>query len=346
MGIKQKIVNNINWALARLDITMVRRSQWELVVRQICQPSYNPSSLPPEAESYLRPNNPRLNTLRQAYKASNIPGTKPSQWNEEFLARDLDMRYFRGDFAYVHQLRDMNQEPNYLLTAYYLMTIDYLGLLSKLAEDDMFGAYLFSVGNDLVVSRDLLDSITEIYFLEQQLEISRRRGWKVLDIGAGYGRLAHRMVEALPELEAVYCCDAVPVSTFISEFYLKFRGVGHKALVVPITDISKLLQENPPDLALNVHSFSECSLEAVSWWVKALSHAAVRYLMIAPNFESNNQGGRLLFTTEKNGSGLDFEPVLAKHGYIRTVMQPKYRDPGVQAHGISPTFYHLFELQR
>jgi 2-polyprenyl-3-methyl-5-hydroxy-6-metoxy-1,4-benzoquinol methylase len=67
-----------------------------------------------------------------------------------------------------------------------------------LEEDDDFGAEVFDF-HGKVVSRDLLDSIIEINFLDRHLGFSSRRAVNVLDIGAGYGRLAHRMATAFPK---------------------------------------------------------------------------------------------------------------------------------------------------
>ena len=89
----------------------------------------------------------------------------------------------------------------------------------------------------------------------------------MLDIGAGYGRLAHRMVSALPGVERYLCTDAVAVSTFVSDYYLRFRGM-EKALAIPLDVIDNSLRDYPVDLAINIHSFSECQTRAIEWWIR------------------------------------------------------------------------------
>ncbi len=75
--------------------------------------------------------------------------------------------------------------------------------------------------------------MNELCFLERELGLRERERFSVLDIGAGYGRLAHRMAAAHAERLADYCCvDAVPESTFVSEYYLRHRGVAPPARVV------------------------------------------------------------------------------------------------------------------
>ena len=114
------------------------------------------------------------------------------------------------------QYQEQNAEINCILTAYYLRSIDRLGLLERLKEDGLFGALTFPFDENMVLSRDLLDSVSEITFLEETISISKRDQLKVLDIGAGYGRFAHRLSASLPAIGKVICTDAVAESTFLS----------------------------------------------------------------------------------------------------------------------------------
>ena len=106
---------------------------------------------------------------------------------------------------------------------------DQFGLLDSLVEHGDFGCSTFEYAGIGLVSRDLLDSVLEISFLERHLGIFERNDIRVLDIGAGYGRMAHRLLTAHPRIESYACVDAVPESTFLSEFYLKHRGLDHRA---------------------------------------------------------------------------------------------------------------------
>jgi len=215
--------------------------------------------------------------------------------------------------------------------------MDRLGLLDRLIEDENFGNFAFSIAGRQI-SRDLLDSIAEIYFLDRHLGLSSRVGFRVLDVGAGYGRLAHRMTSALGGVERYYCTDAVAVSTFVSEYYLRFRG-AEKAVVVPLDEIEAELRSQPVDLAINIHSFSQCRMEAIEWWIRLLSRHRVRNLMIIPNRSSS--GGERLLTND----GQDFLPLLEQYGYRTIVKEPKYLDPVVQEFGLLPTWHHLLEFR-
>jgi putative sugar O-methyltransferase len=221
----------------------------------------------------------------------------------------------------------------YALTTYYVVALDSRRILDRLDEDDKFGNFTFQIAGR-TVSRDLLDSINELYFLNKHLDIERKNA-RILDIGAGYGRLACRTVTAFPGVRYL-CTDAVAVSTFVSDFYLRFRGVQDRAVAVPLDQIEQTLEIEPVDLAVNIHSFSECSAEAIGWWLRLLSRNRVNYLMIVPNGDTPN-----LLTNDKN----DFQPIVEQHGYRLICREPKYQDPIVQQYGINPSYYFLFALR-
>ena len=109
----------------------------------------------------------------------------PLVWSEKFTA-EPDLSNFRGDNMWVHQSgRQHLAEPNYVLTAYYIVANDRLGLLERLVEDGAFGAMTFKMAGHRV-SRDLMDSILEINFLDRHLQPGTLENLSILDIGAGY----------------------------------------------------------------------------------------------------------------------------------------------------------------
>src|SRR5207253_2638738 len=133
------------------------------------------------------------------------------------------------------------------------------------------------------VSRDLLDSIIELDFLDRHLGLLNRRAVTILDIGAGYGRLAHRATAVVPGLTEYFCTDAIPHSTFLCEFYLRFRRATQKTQVVALDQIDQILNDREIDIAVNIHSFSECRLEAIAWWTSRLARSRIEHLFVVPN---------------------------------------------------------------
>jgi len=305
-------------------------------------PSFKATKVPDEALIYLQPTNPRLEELRKMYEGIEHPAAARSLWMDAYVERDLSLAFFRGDNAYVYQVRGLSRaESRYALAVYYAMSVDKLGLFDKLEEDGQFGAYTFNVGGR-VVSRDLVDSIMELNFLEQELGISHVRGLTVLDIGAGYGRFAHRLVKGLTNVDTVLCADAIPESSFLCEYYLRFRGVSEHAKIVTLPEVDAALSARRVDLAVNVHSFSECPLTSIVWWLDTLRKYSVKYLMVVPN--PHDHSGTKLLSREPNGERFDFLSAVESADFRLRTRVPKYAaDPMVQKHAYFPTHYYLFE---
>jgi putative sugar O-methyltransferase len=293
----------------------------------------------PGADRYLTKDNARLRELEEAYAQVKGPVTTPSVWTADHV-RAIDLQRFRADDAYLwqHRGRDMN-EMSFGLAYYYLKSIDRLRLLDRLDEDQAFGVNVFGLVEGRPITRDLLDSVAELNFLERHLALSQREAVVILDIGAGYGRLAYRSMAALPSIRQYLCADAVPVSTFICEHYLRYRGVDRRAQVIPLHELSSALRSYKVDLAINIHSFSECRVKAIAWWLALLREHKVPNLMVVPNVVGTD--GTSMLTIE----GENFSTVLADHGYRLVAQEPKYLDPVVQKYGPCPAVHCLFELR-
>ena len=276
---------------------------------------------------------PRLAALRRRYAGH--PATSHSVWSAENVQTELSLDRFREDNLYVWQTRETNP-IQYLLSTYYAKDNDPLGLFDRFTEDGAFRAHTYDHGGK-AVSRDMLDSVLEINFLEEQIGLSKLPQLSVLDIGAGYGRLAHRMVEALPNLQRYICTDAVPESTFVSEFYSRYRGIENKVTVAPLDEVESLVGRTRVDLALNIHSFSECAVRSSEFWLDVVARAEVPSLFIVPN------AGDELNSWEPDQSHRDYCPLLTDRGYELAVKRDKYvgsRD--VQRFGLFPSTYLLY----
>jgi SAM-dependent methyltransferase len=290
--------------------------------------------LPSDAAEVLRRDHPLLNEYDRRYLHHAAAG---SQWSSEYTRNAIDLRYFRGDNAFVWQPHDRTDEIRYALTTYYTRLHDRHRLLERLTEDGLFGAYTYEI-DGVAVSRDLLDSIAELMFLDDELAIGSRAA-TILDIGAGYGRLAHRATTAYQNITYL-CTDAVPESTFLSEFYLDYRGVADRARVLPLDEVAAAIEDEAIDVAVNVHSFSECPLSAIEWWLDLLAANGVEYLMIVPNTEG------ALLSTERAMARVDFMPAIQARQFELICARPKYANSEVvQRHGLFPTTYFLFRRQ-
>jgi hypothetical protein len=222
-------------------------------------------------------------------------------WSETHAAT-IDPERFRAHNQYLWQPDDYP----------YVAMVDWVysnGLESwihQLGEDGSFGCVTENV-DGVVVSRDLLDSITEIHFLRECLGDKWLKGNReAVDIGAGYGRLVHRMSVLYPNVYLV-ATDKIPQSLDVCRRYLRYRGMGPSWVCEP----SHLLP-GPYDLACNIHSWSECTYEEVSWWLRWLDAVRCRYVFIVPhdpglhtwqNGEHNRYGGP------------SYRPLLERYGY-------------------------------
>lgn len=296
---------------------------------------------PEESQRCLVPSNKRLLELKRAYQLFGCPAGGSYVWREEYIAADLPLSAFRDDCALMWQRRE-NSATNYILSAESLLKGKYCDLFLMLHEDGRFGVQVVRMANNVMVSRDRIDSTLEIAFLDECFHIRDCRPFVVLDIGAGYGRLGYRMVQAFDHPEVI-CTDAVAESTFLCEHYLQMRSATPRARAVPLTEIATALEESKVNVAVNIHSFSECSVRAIEWWLGMIRGRVVPYLLIVPN-ASWHEGQQLSCFGDARAR-IDMLGVIERAGYRRVACVPKYQDPCLQKYGgVSPTFYHLFEL--
>jgi hypothetical protein len=290
--------------------------------------------LPSGAEEFLRADHALLAEYDRRYRGH--PATIPSQWSSDYVRNTIEIRSFRGNSAYVWQQWDVADSFRYGLATYFTRLHDRLRLFDRLHEDGLFGAEIYDV-DGVRVSRDLLDSIAELTFLDEELGISQR-DVTILDIGAGYGRLAHRATTAFENVTYL-CTDAVPLSTFLSGYYLDFRGVSDRACVIPLDEISESLAGVHIDLAVNIHSFSEIPFTGIEWWLDLIAENDVRHLLIVPNTDTR------LLSKELDGPKVDLRPEIERRGFELVRMRPKYPSDFMQRHGLHgrfPMFYFLF----
>lgn len=302
--------------------------------------------LPEGAGQILEPNNLRLLEFKKEYFDAVVSCGFPEEsleWCNDRIELDLPLRGFRGDCCYGWQKRDCNVPSAYILTWLYLRTAGLNDCLSRHYEDGLFGAY--SVEYDgRKISRDIIDSVLEIFFMKKMLTgLHGSSPVSVLDIGAGYGRLAHRLFEE-GNFGQVICTDGIPESSFICDYYLKFRGVDSKASVCTPLNLSEQLKRSRPSVAVNIHTFSTCSWRSVKWWMEILAENLIQHLFIVPN--AGEDVGKTLLTTESDGQRVDYSPILSDAGYELISCVPKYGIPEVQRFGVSPTHYYWFSRSK
>lgn len=328
--------HRVGWQTGRRTLAPMKEALARLAGRRPPPRRLDPGTLPAGAHDALRADHPRLVELERRYALVDPAVTRPLVWDEARLS-DEDLLWFRADNHFVWQLRGAHQtRRRYALVTRHLLARGHGPLLDRLGEDGAFGAAVFEAEGRRV-SRDLLDAVGEIDFLRRHVGLGTRP-LTLLDIGAGYGRLAWRIEQATDDGTRVLATDAFARSSFVCEHYLRWRG-ARRARAVPLDEIEGMLAGTRVDAAINVHSFSECTPEAVDWWAALLARSGVPRLMLIPN---EGQGGAP--SCEIKG-GIDMQPILARHGFRRRVCEPRYDDPRVQARGIDPCWIFLFERE-
>jgi hypothetical protein len=288
-------------------------------------------TLPPGAEDYLQADNPRLKELTDAYVKFDKRVTTPAVWTEGKLVSS-DLLYFRGQNPFVWQIGRDFADFRYVLSYYALKCSTAADLLAAMEEDGSFGVHTVEIDGRLV-SRDLLDSVREVDFIRRHVGLDAT----ILDIGAGYGRLVHRLKQGAGDTLRVYATDAFAPSTFVSEYYMRFRGLPEET-VIPLPGVEAFLTAERVNLAVNIHSFSECTLGAIDWWMSLLSKNRVKYLLVIPNARDDQNGACL------TNAGENMETIFARHGYAIEIREPRFVDPLVQQYGIDASYLNLFRL--
>lgn len=267
----------------------------------------------------LSRDNPRLLKLEAEYAKLNL--FEQSVWTE--WAKGIDIQNFRAEHGYMAQMWMMTEE-RYQNTWRYIVDKKQGWLLRLLVEDGAFGAVTFADPDGYLFGRDLLDSALEIMFLRQSLGWGTNQDPRIMDIGAGYGRLAHRFLNVF-EHGHVACFDGVPLSTFLCDFYLKWRGFQKdKVDVIPLHQIQEYLDypQRPIDLAVNTQSFSEMPLSAVDFWVALCATMKIPYFFLEPH--SADLIHPHYVTSEPDGTHRDYFHLFEKHGYKLKVQQSKF----------------------
>ena len=282
------------------------------------------------------PNGPQIvdmgeyERLWHEYKSHPLDALVGNIWDQgtEFSAtlKDIDLTRFRADNAYVYQTKGVPL-ADFALSALWAERSDSFHLLTRTQESGDFGVECIRIDGRLW-SRDLIDSILEITFMIENLPSGALDAMTVVDIGAGYGRLLTRLADVTgsPRLLGV---DGVALSTAICRAYIRYLRVDSRVSVLSLSEADKL--EGVIDIATNIHSFSEMSLEAVCWWLDWLVDRGTKYLFLVPN----HSGPSL-------NDGTDLAPYISQRGFKLKVQRMKYADPLIGEHSLYQAHYYLF----
>ena len=189
---------------------------------------------------------------------------------------------FAANPVYVEQLSPSRKEFN-----------DVADYVSKLAHvsagklrDCEFGGVAHETQALGPVTRMWLDANVEMDFISRNSFAK-----KILEVGAGYGRLAGMLA---PFCDRYVCVDAVPVSTEICRTYC--ARFAPTAEVPTLGEFCASAKPGGFDLAINIHSWNECTVENVGHWLDA-----IEYLKIPRLFTVSHGQGAGAYRTQEHG---------------------------------------------
>ena len=174
---------------------------------------------------------------------------------------------------------------------------DQFDLLSRIEEPELGQGDTVTV-NVRRVSIDLLQSIDEFYRLVEVMGWKRDDKVTFCEIGAGYGRLAHVVLTAMPN--ARYVIFDLPESLLLSQYYLTTLFPDASSLLYPdsvdapdakerwstarlafgLPHQLKTLARGSVDAVVNIYSFMEMSTPQVEAYFDAIEALDPRALFI------------------------------------------------------------------
>ncbi|GAA2098430.1 hypothetical protein GCM10009801_69530 [Streptomyces albiaxialis] len=163
------------------------------------------------------------------------------------------------------------------------------------------------------VCLDYLQASQELGFIEKAVEL---RGARVLEIGAGYGRVCHAMLSNYDL--AGYCIVDLRNTLALSRRYLREVLDDEqfaKVRFVPVDeDVEAALESSRFDLCVNVHSFTEMAPETVSAYLRLIDRSCTGF------FVKNPVGKYIDKSMDGYGKGNEAVQMALENGPLRQLL--------------------------
>lgn len=257
------------------------------------------------------------------------PSEVHSLWDPEFVAAGVSEANFRAHGPYLWQSGVTVESLREAMAA---MASSAREVIPLMEEDGAFGAVVHEIDGQQV-SRDVLDSAMELTHFQA---MTNTPAPAVLDIGSGYGRLAHRASEIWPE-STWLCADGVHKSNEICRYYLSDYRKTENHRIVEATQLPSM-QLGQIDLAVAVHSLPEMPARWATWWLDVLRQVSCPVLVVITDMDKG------LSTWESDWSKRDLLKMIREYGYVSIDVRPKYLMPTGVDGLLYPDMYHTFKL--
>lgn len=198
-----------------------------------------------------------------------------------------------------------------LLLWEYVKKIDVKNHLDSLQEPKE-GNPLLVCADEKSMSQDLANSLIEYYAIDQSASFQTINS--VLEIGGGYGRNAHVILSLNPNakivlvdiLPALYIAQRYLSSVFNDRKVFKARKffcydevkdeLESSSIVFLLPHQLSLIPDKQFDLAMNVSSFGEMSLDQISWYFNQIKRLTCKYFYMKQWDVSKNPFDNLVIT--------------------------------------------------
>ncbi len=202
----------------------------------------------------------------------------------------------------------------YLASLYdYISQNDHLGILDKIKEPKLGNPFVVKYKGKLI-SQDLCNSIYEFYSITEGNNFSGKV--KIVELGAGYGRLGYVFLKMLPD--SSYCIIDIPPALFIAQNYLsrvfpkekvfKFRPFQSFKEVKKEFEQSRiqfimphqieLLPNKYFDLSINISSLHEMTREQIRNYLKQINRLCKGYFYTKQWRKSHTKDNKFISQNE------------------------------------------------
>jgi putative sugar O-methyltransferase len=191
----------------------------------------------------------------------------------------------------------------------YTCQIDQQKCLDRLKEPAEGNPLLVPIDGQ-VASQDLANSVIEYYSMREGVAFERCR--RVLEIGGGYGRNAHVILELHPDIQ--YTMVDIPPALYLAQRYLssQFRDrpifrvrdfasyeevqdeLEQSSVVFLLPHQLAMMPDRQFDLTLNISSFGEMTMEEIDYYFAEIDRATNGHLYTKQWMQSKNPFDRLM----------------------------------------------------
>ncbi len=195
--------------------------------------------------------------------------------NNDMANKNIDFESFREPLNKLnsrlatwdpYDLKSYRYFKNILFNTSMSMTDEFFELYNKINNTNV-GRPLHVFVKDTKVNMEYLFSIMEILFLKASIDKSQ----SIVEIGGGYGRLCHSILEIFPHIDKYTMIDLPPMITIAKKYLSKVLSEDDFRKIIFI-EADKANSVNFSDIFINIDSFAEMTQEVINNYMNIISN--------------------------------------------------------------------------